>query len=507
MHAVKLNDFKIFLLFASFLPLVNLVLFFILKNMQLPLLVSVLLFALLIGIYGLILLKIETKIPICTSGFLKGWCISTGLVFFWSPLLFTQFYQFLLAEFPLPANLLSTIFAKRWQIIPVVIIIYLIVLYLSTRVIFLPSKLADGDILIKGVIESWKLTQKAWYKEILYGVLMLVGVSVIWLLRIMVGEQLLTLFDHQYSLLFALFIHALIGNALFAFFAVKLLNQQNLIVNNAFHLNWLILSVVALSVITILNFHNDLTSFQPNNRPYSISHRGVSQKNAIQNTITGLTDTNLQWQPDLVEIDLQETSDQQLVVVHDPNLKKLTGKDVNVDQLNWPEIQELTLKENNYTDKISLFSDYLEKANQLGQKLLIELKPSANTQTTIVSALLPFKKQLSQHFLQSMNLKVAEETKKSFPNNQVGYILPFDFLGAPKNDLDFINIERRTANPYLIQALKKQNKDILIWTLHNEKETSQSKSLAINGLLTDDLSKLTSQASLQNYATFFLRLY
>ncbi|MGX2944523.1 MULTISPECIES: glycerophosphodiester phosphodiesterase family protein [Enterococcus] len=439
--------------------------------------------------------------------FFKGWLASSGLIFIWSPLLFAQFYQLLLARFSLPANILSTVFAKRWQIIPIVIIIYLIILYLTTRFIFFPSNLTHGDTIIRGLINSWKFSQKPWPKEILFGGLMLLLTAIIWLVRIKLGEQLLTLFSHQYSLIFALLIYALIGNVLFALLIVKLLNQQKLIVNDVFDCHWLLLSVLGLIAITILNYHSDLTAFQPNNQPYSISHRGISQKNAIQNTITGLTDTNLQWQPDLVEIDLQETSDHQLVVVHDPNLKKLTGRDLNVDQLTWPEIQQLTLKENNYTDKISLFSDYLVQANQLEQKLLIELKPSTKTQETIVSALLPFKEQLSNHFLQSMSLKVSEETKKYFFDNQVGYILPFDFLGVPKNNLDFINIEQRTANPYIIQALKNQNKDILIWTLHTKKEASQLKSLAINGLLTDDLSKLKSQATLQNFAAFFLRLY
>lgn len=58
-------------------------------------------------------------------------------------------------------------------------------------------------------------------------------------------------------------------------------------------------------------------------RPITISHRGVSDKNGVQNTIPALKKT-AKLHPDYVEIDLHETKDKQFVVMHDENLKKIS---------------------------------------------------------------------------------------------------------------------------------------------------------------------------------------
>ena len=73
------------------------------------------------------------------------------------------------------------------------------------------------------------------------------------------------------------------------------------------------------------------------NTPLVISHRGVSNKNGVQNTVQSLEKT-AQLKPDLVEMDVQETKDGQFVVMHDANLKSLarinaTPQDLTLDEL------------------------------------------------------------------------------------------------------------------------------------------------------------------------------
>ncbi len=60
------------------------------------------------------------------------------------------------------------------------------------------------------------------------------------------------------------------------------------------------------------------------NKPLIISHRGVSNKNGVQNTVQSLEKT-AQLSPDFVETDVQETKDGQFVMMHDANIKNLTG--------------------------------------------------------------------------------------------------------------------------------------------------------------------------------------
>ena len=95
----------------------------------------------------------------------------------------------------------------------------------------------------------------------------------------------------------------------------------------------------------------------------------------MQNTVQSLEKT-AQLSPDFVETDVQETKDGQFVMMHDANIKNLTGVNANPQDLTLDELTKLDISENGYHTKVSSFDDYLNKANELHQKLLIEIKTS-----------------------------------------------------------------------------------------------------------------------------------
>ena len=61
---------------------------------------------------------------------------------------------------------------------------------------------------------------------------------------------------------------------------------------------------------------------------------------------------------------------------HDANLKNLTGINATPQDLTLDELTNTDIYENGYQTKISSFDAYLERANALNQKLLIEIKTS-----------------------------------------------------------------------------------------------------------------------------------
>lgn len=187
-------------------------------------------------------------------------------------------------------------------------------------------------------------------------------------------------------------------------------------------------------------------------------------------------------------MDVQETADHQLVVMHDENLKDLADKNLRIDETSWDDLKKVTLEDNGYTSKIPLFTDYLAEANRLNQKLLIELKVTNKTKSTIVQQLLPLKEQLANHQLQSMDLDSANKMKQLFPTMKVGCILPLDLIGAPKTSLDFMNIEARTANNDLIQVLQKRNQAVYVWPVNSNQQMAVYRCQNVTGILTDDLS-------------------
>ena len=70
-----------------------------------------------------------------------------------------------------------------------------------------------------------------------------------------------------------------------------------------------------------------------------IAHRGASFE-APENTLGAF---NLAWAEDAdgIECDVRLTKDNHVVCVHDPDLKRITGHNLYVDQLNLADIIEL----------------------------------------------------------------------------------------------------------------------------------------------------------------------
>lgn len=103
---------------------------------------------------------------------------------------------------------------------------------------------------------------------------------------------------------------------------------------------WLSLTVIVCLGLYPLHYAHVFQSDYPD-QPLMISHRGVSNRNGVQNSIGVLKKTNEASHPDLVEMDVQETADQKLVVIHDEDLKQLADKNLRIDESTWSELKKL----------------------------------------------------------------------------------------------------------------------------------------------------------------------
>lgn len=483
-----------FLLLAFGLPFLTegLFLFFrqsFLNNLYHPF--YLLLFFALIFLYGNLFSQVQANEKAFQNFSLKAAFVSFAYWVLLSPIFFFRFYQMLLVWQPLPAKLLSFIFLYRWKILPVILLLYLIILYFLYRAILVPKYLKQGKNLKESWQLSWQKTKKRTGKQLLLfflipfaflAISLLIKIGFIW------GTQFLT---RQSTALIFLILYRVIQNVLWALFFLYLTASDKQPIKDDSMTKgtivWLVLMILVCLGLYSLHYAH---AFQVEHadKPLSISHRGVSNRNGVQNSIDVLEKTSKSAQPDFVEMDVQETADHQLVVIHDEDLKALGNKKIRVDESTWDELKNVNLKENGYTSKIPLFSDYLAAANRLNQKLLIELKVTAKTKNTMVKQLLPLKDQLADHQLQSMDLDTANQMKKFFPTMKVGYILPLDLIGSPKTALDFINIESRTASGDLIQVLQHRKQAIYVWAVNSKQQAAVYRYQHVNGILSDDLS-------------------
>lgn len=223
-----------------------------------------------------------------------------------------------------------------------------------------------------------------------------------------------------------------------------------------------------------------------------MSHRGVSNRNGVQNTLSALERTS-KYHPDYVEMDIQLTKDDQFVVIHDFNLKTLAGLNEIPGNLTLKELLELTLNENDQEDHLTSFDAYLAKAKELDQKLLIELKTQDKDPQRLVDLFLKKYGDVvleEHHMVQSLSYPVVEMIKTKEPAIETGYILPFNLVGSPITKADFLTMEYSTINHNFIESAKADGKKVMVWTPNSEESMSRMIFYGVDGIITDRMDYL-----------------
>ncbi len=231
-------------------------------------------------------------------------------------------------------------------------------------------------------------------------------------------------------------------------------------------------------------------------RPVIISHRGVSDKNGVQNTISALKKT-AKLKPDYVEIDLHETKDKQFVVMHDENLEKLAGINKLPKDLTLKQLQKITLTEDGHKAKMASFDDYLKAAQKLNQKLLIEIKTTPQDSKKMLER---FNKKYAKTILnnkyqvQSLDYRVIEGLHQINPKLFVLYIQPYNFI-YPDGVADGYSMEYSTLNNDFIWQANMHHHPVYAWTVNDEDIMIKMMYDNVDGIITDDVETLKETIS------------
>lgn len=225
-------------------------------------------------------------------------------------------------------------------------------------------------------------------------------------------------------------------------------------------------------------------------QPVAISHRGVTQKDGVQNTLPAAKKTEHRH-PDYIEIDVHETADQKFVVVHDENLQQLTGVNRKPRQLTLQQLQGLAADENGHRAHLVSFDQYLEFAQKHRQKLLVEIKTTpADSPRMLQHFNQRYGRQLQQNhaWLHSMDLHAVQELHRLNPKLAIMAIQPY-VLGWPSRDVGW-NVEYSMLNPLLIAQLHFNHQPICVWTVDDPDTMRQAALMGVDGIVTDNLKAL-----------------
>ncbi len=219
-----------------------------------------------------------------------------------------------------------------------------------------------------------------------------------------------------------------------------------------------------------------------------IAHRGASS-DAPENTLAAMRQA-IDYATDWVEIDVQETSDDQVVVFHDSDFMKLANVDLKIWDATMPDLESIDI--GSHKDPIFLAERVPTLAELLTvckgkTKVVIELKYYGHDKDLEqrVLNLVNEHDMSSDVMYMSLNIDAVIKMKQLDPSCRAGLLM--SLLGGKIEDTkaDFLAVNAMFVNRSFIQRAHASGKDVYVWTVNDAVTMSRMIGNGVDGLITD----------------------
>lgn len=220
-----------------------------------------------------------------------------------------------------------------------------------------------------------------------------------------------------------------------------------------------------------------------------IGHRGAAGSKP-ENTMAAVVQA-IEDGADWVEIDVQETADGVVVVMHDSDFMKLSNVPLTIWDATMADLDDIDIGswfDPAYADeRTPTLRDVLAAAKGKS-KVLIELKyyghdvDLENRVATIVEEL----DMADEIATMSLKYEAVQKMRSIRPDWRAGVLAATAVGNLAGLDGDFIAVSTATARPALINAVHDAGKDFYVWTVNDPLEMSKMVSLGVDGLITDE---------------------
>ncbi|NOZ47491.1 MAG: glycerophosphodiester phosphodiesterase [Chlorobi bacterium] len=237
-------------------------------------------------------------------------------------------------------------------------------------------------------------------------------------------------------------------------------------------------------------------------KPLIIAHRGESF-DAPENTLAAI---NLAWEKndDAVEIDIQLTKDNKIVVFHDYNTKRICGVDKRIES---QTLAELKLLDAGNFKNIKFRGEKIPTLNEVlntipsGKKLIIEIKSDIQIIPFLKRDILYSKLQKEQIEFISFNLEVISSIKKELSAFVSLWLLDLDYnLETSRHIPDTNNILKtlkvhnlngvdcwagKIVTKKFVEIIKQAGYKVYLWTIDDIRQAEYFLKLGVDGITTN----------------------
>ena len=220
-----------------------------------------------------------------------------------------------------------------------------------------------------------------------------------------------------------------------------------------------------------------------------VAHRGAAGK-APENTLASMR-MAIEDGTDWLEIDVQESADGEVMVIHDSDFMKLSNVNMKVWDGSLAEIRDIDVggwfDPQFSAERVPTLAEVLELARGKAH-VVIELKYYGHDQQLeqrvidIVERL----DMVNEVAIMSLKYEGIQKVRALRPDWTIGLLSATAIGNLAKLDVDFLAVATGLATPGFVRRSQEQGKQVFVWTVNDSVSMSRMMSLGVDGIITDE---------------------
>jgi glycerophosphoryl diester phosphodiesterase len=220
-----------------------------------------------------------------------------------------------------------------------------------------------------------------------------------------------------------------------------------------------------------------------------VAHRGAAGK-APENTLASMR-MAIEGGADWLEIDVQESADGKVMVIHDSDFMNLANVNMKVWDGSFAEIREIDVGswfDSEFSDeRVPTLAEVLELARGKAH-VVIELKYYGHDQQ-LEQRVIDIVEQLSmtdEIAIMSLKYEGVQKIRALRPDWTIGLLSATAIGNLASLDVDFLAVATGLATPGFVRRSQEQGKQVFVWTVNDAVSLSRMMSLGVDGIITDE---------------------
>lgn len=232
-----------------------------------------------------------------------------------------------------------------------------------------------------------------------------------------------------------------------------------------------------------------LNDLQSEDNVAIIAHRGAAGK-APENTVAAVKQA-IKDGADWVEIDVQESKDGEVIVIHDGDFMKIAGNNLRVSEGTLEQIKEIDIGSwfapEFSGERTPTLKEILEIVRGKAG-LIIELKYYGQDQQLEQRVVNTIKEagSIDKFSIMSLKSKGVAKIRSIQPDWTTGLLAAKAFGNLSAIDVDYLAVNMGMATSSFIKQSHSAGKQVFVWTVNDPVSMSKMISKGIDGLITDE---------------------